>query len=219
MSSSPASGSRRICRSSRRRDGAAAHSVRPQDRGAADRASASRSVKFGQIIGFASQPIAAGDWVHEHNCAWHGHDAFERDYAFLRRHAADRRSAGRAERRRSRAFAAPTARSGTRNYLGILTSVNCSATVAKFMAEAVNRSGILDDYPNIDGVVPFVHGTGCAMDLKRRRLRHPDAHAVGLYVQPQSRRRAAGRARLRGVPDRPHEGSSTASRRATPSRP
>ena len=34
------------------------------------------------------------------------------------------------------------------------------------MAEAINRSGILDDYPTIDGVVPFVHGTGCAMDLK-----------------------------------------------------
>ena len=55
---------------------------------------------------------------------------------------------------------------GTRNYIGILTSVNCSATVAKFMAEAINRSGILDDYPEIDGVVPFVHGTGCGMESR-----------------------------------------------------
>src|SRR6185312_11058311 len=53
-----------------------------------------------------------------------------------------------------------------RNYIGVLTSVNCSATVAKFIAEQVNLSGILDDYPQIDGVVPFVHGTGCGMAAK-----------------------------------------------------
>src|SRR5204862_3779477 len=52
---------------------------------------------------------------------------------------------------------------GTRNYIGILTSVNCSASVARFMAEALNRSGILADYPSVDGVVSFVHGTGCGM--------------------------------------------------------
>ena len=122
--------------------------------------------KFGQIIGFASQPIAAGDWVHEHNCNMGPeHGAFERDYDFC---------AGlqptdfvpEAERATFEGFRRSNGKAGTRNYLGILTSVNCSATVAKFMAEEVNRSGILDDYPTIDGVVPFVHGTGCAMDLK-----------------------------------------------------
>src|SRR5690606_1695297 len=60
-------------------------------------------------------------------------------------------------------YVRPNGRTGTRNYVGILTSVNCSASVAKFIAEAVNRSGILNDYPEIDGVVPFVHGTGCGM--------------------------------------------------------
>jgi altronate hydrolase len=55
---------------------------------------------------------------------------------------------------------------GTRNYLAILTSVNCSASVARFIAREVERSGLLDDYPNIDGVIPLVHGTGCGMDLK-----------------------------------------------------
>ena len=122
--------------------------------------------KFGQIIGFASQPIAAGDWVHEHNCnvgAEHG--AFERDYDFC---------AGlqptdfvpEAERATFEGYRRANGKAGTRNYLGILTSVNCSATVAKFMAQEITRSGVLDDYPTIDGVVPFVHGTGCAMDLK-----------------------------------------------------
>jgi altronate hydrolase len=93
------------------------------------------------------------------------HGAFERDYDFC---------AGlqptdfvpAAERATFEGFRRSNGKAGTRNYLGILTSVNCSATVAKFMAQEITRSGILDDYPTIDGVVPFVHGTGCAMDLK-----------------------------------------------------
>ena len=57
----------------------------------------------------------------------------------------------------------PNGKTGTRNYIGVLTSVNCSASVAKFIAEAFNTSDLLADYPEVDGVVPFVHGTGCGM--------------------------------------------------------
>src|SRR5690606_16319741 len=53
---------------------------------------------------------------------------------------------------------------GTRNYIGVISSVNCSATVARFIAEEVRRSGLLDEYPNIDGIIPLVHGTGCGID-------------------------------------------------------
>jgi altronate hydrolase/galactarate dehydratase len=52
---------------------------------------------------------------------------------------------------------------GTRNYIGILTSVNCSGSVAKFIAEAAEKSGLLDAFPNVDGIVPITHGTGCGM--------------------------------------------------------
>jgi altronate hydrolase len=122
--------------------------------------------KFGQIIGFASQPIAAGDWVHEHNCNMGPeHGAFERDYDFCAG-MQPTEFVPAAERATFDGFRRSNGKAGTRNYLGILTSVNCSATVAKFMAQEITRSGILDDYPTIDGVVPFVHGTGCAMDLK-----------------------------------------------------
>jgi altronate hydrolase len=55
---------------------------------------------------------------------------------------------------------------GTRNYIGIMTSVNCSATVAKFIAEEVNRSGILKDYKNIDGVVALKMDNGCVIDFR-----------------------------------------------------
>ena len=123
-------------------------------------------VKFGQIIGFASQPIAAGDWVHEHNCNMGPeHGAFERDYAFSAA-AQPTEFVPQAERATFEGYRRANGKVGTRNYLGILTSVNCSATVAKFMAEAVNRSGILDDYPEHRRRRAFVHGTGCAMDLK-----------------------------------------------------
>ena len=57
-------------------------------------------------------------------------------------------------------------RAGTRNYLGILTSVNCSATVARYVAREVEKSGMLDDYPNVDGVIALVHGSGCGMASK-----------------------------------------------------
>jgi altronate hydrolase len=115
--------------------------------------------KFGQIIGFASRFIAPGEWVHEHNVAVHD---FTRDYRF-------------AEGARNDEILPPEMRAtfdgyvrangkvGTRNYIGVLTSVNCSASAAKFIADAFNRSDLLDDYPEIDGVVAFVHGTGCGM--------------------------------------------------------
>ncbi len=57
-------------------------------------------------------------------------------------------------------------RVGTRNYIGILTSVNCSGSVARFIAEAAEKSGMLDDFPNVDGIVPIVHSTGCGMSGK-----------------------------------------------------
>ncbi len=116
-------------------------------------------LKFGQIIGFASQPIAAGEWVHEHNVALHD---FERDYQFA---AAAREEAVLPveEQATFAGFRRAGGKAGTRNYVGILTSVNCSATVARYIAEAANRSDLAARFPNVDGVVSFVHGTGCGM--------------------------------------------------------
>ncbi len=121
-------------------------------------------IKFGQIIGFAKEGIAPGDWVHEHNCGMGGPDgSLHHDYAFSEGAVpVDFLPAG--QQATFQGYRRANGSVGTRNYIGILTSVNCSATVAKFMAEEINRSGILDDYPEIDGIVPFVHGTGCAMD-------------------------------------------------------
>jgi len=115
--------------------------------------------KYGQIIGFASKPVVPGDWVHEHNLTMRD---FARDYR-IAEDAKNDEILPPEMRATFEGFVRPNGKTGTRNYIGILTSVNCSATVAKFIAEAVNRSDILTDYPEIDGVAPFVHGTGCGM--------------------------------------------------------
>lgn len=119
-------------------------------------------VKYGQIIGFAKQAIAAGDWVHEHNVYVH---SFERDQ-HMGGEARPTAFVPDSERRTFRGFRRANGRYGTRNYIAVLTSVNCSASAARFIAQAVNTSGILSDYPNIDGVIPLVHGTGCGIDTK-----------------------------------------------------
>jgi altronate hydrolase len=116
--------------------------------------------KFGQIIGFATEDIAPGTHIHTHNC---GFAAFERDYAF----AQDARTEDIlpvSQQATFEGYRRANGRSGTRNYIGVVTSVNCSATVARFIAEAVNRSEMLKDHPSIDGVIPLVHSTGCGID-------------------------------------------------------
>ena len=117
-------------------------------------------LKFGQIIGFASEDILPGTHVHTHNCAF---AAFERDYAFAR-DARNEEILPTSQQATFQGFRRANGRVGTRNYIGVVTSVNCSATVARFIAEAVNRSDLLKDHPSIDGVIPLVHSTGCGID-------------------------------------------------------
>jgi len=115
--------------------------------------------KYGQVIGFASKSIAPGEWVHEHNVTLHD---FARDYRFSAEAKNDEVLPPEL-RATFEGYVRANGKTGTRNYIGVLTSVNCSASVAKFIAEAVSRSGILADYPEIDGIAAFVHGTGCGM--------------------------------------------------------
>ena len=113
--------------------------------------------RYGQMIGVATAPILAGGHVHSHNLGMGDH---RQDHAF----GADCRAIVPAQTPRSfMGYHRADGQVGTRNYLSILTSVNCSGSVARFVAEAVDREGWLADYPGMDGVVPIVHGTGCGM--------------------------------------------------------
>ncbi|MBT9236941.1 altronate dehydratase family protein [Pseudomonas inefficax] len=123
--------------------------------------------RYGQIIGFASQAIDAGEHVHVHNVQM---GDFARDYAF----GVDTRNQPGSEAQ-FQGIVRADGRVATRNYIGILTSVNCSATVARAVADHFRRDihpEVLADYPNIDGVVALTHGAGCAVD--------PSGEALGL---------------------------------------
>ena len=115
--------------------------------------------KYDQIIGFAMEDITPGDHIHTHNCEFR---MFERDYAYSTE-LSDTPFVPEGERRTFEGYVRNTGKVGTRNHIGILTSVNCSATVARYIADTFNSTGRLGDYSNIDGVSAFVHATGCGM--------------------------------------------------------
>ncbi|MGY8960547.1 MAG: UxaA family hydrolase, partial [Alphaproteobacteria bacterium] len=116
-------------------------------------------LKYGQIIGFASAHIAPGEHVHVHNVSM---GEFERDYAYGEG-ANETVMVPEADRATFQGFRREDGRVGTRNYVGIVSSVNCSATASRMIAREIEKRGILDDYPNIDGIVPIVHGAGCCI--------------------------------------------------------
>jgi altronate hydrolase len=141
--------------------------------------------RYNQIIGFATRDIHAGEHVHVHNIAM---GDFDRDYAFC----ADTKPTAYVTRPATfqgivRSDGANAGRVATRNYIGILTSVNCSATVARMIARHFESR--LDAFPNVDGVVALTHKSGCGMasegepmEVLRRTMagyaRHPNFYAV-----------------------------------------
>ncbi len=114
--------------------------------------------RYNQIIGFASRDIAAGEHVHLNNLAMGS--SFERDYAF----GVDAKPTAYAEPPATfMGIVRPDGRVATRNYIGILSTVNCSATVVRGIAEHF-RGAQLAPFANVDGVVALTHGSGCGMD-------------------------------------------------------
>jgi altronate hydrolase len=113
--------------------------------------------RYGQIIGFAKTTVNPGDHVHTHNLAV---GALTLDYAFssdiphVDFVAADARRSFMGYRRAD-------GRSGTRNYIAVISSVNCSAHTVRKIAHAFGPE-LLAAFPNVDGVIPIAHGFGCA---------------------------------------------------------
>lgn len=115
-------------------------------------------LKYGQVIGLATRDIAAGEHIHSHNLA---QSEWERDPAPATEtppapppiHDAKfmgfRRAGGRA---------------GTRNYIAVISTVNCSASVAKYISRRFDAKS-LEDYPNVDGIVAITHQGGCGMSF------------------------------------------------------
>lgn len=114
--------------------------------------------KYGQIIGFASTAIEPGDHVHTHNLKMGN---FSRDHAI----GVDARPVRMVPDEARASFQGIVRNNGgvgTRNYIGVLSTVNCSASVARFITDSFTRE-IIAGFPNVDGVLSLTHGTGCGM--------------------------------------------------------
>jgi altronate hydrolase len=142
--------------------------------------------RYDQIIGHATQAIAPGAHVHTHNLAFAD---------FAREHhvgAGVTPTAMVAKPATFDGIVRDDGRVATRNYIGVLTSVNCSATAARAIADHFRRDvhpEVLAAFPNVDGVVALTHGMGCATDSDGEELavlqrtlagyaRHPNFFAV-----------------------------------------
>jgi len=115
--------------------------------------------RYGQVIGFAKGHISPGEHVHTHNLAMGN---FGRDYQFcadfhpVQLYPPD-------QMRYFQGFARPGGRVGTRNYVAVISSVNCSASVSHYVRDRFRTEAFQRDFPNVDGVVAFTHKGGCAM--------------------------------------------------------
>lgn len=114
--------------------------------------------KYAQLIGYALTDIAVGQHVHDHNLEFRQTNPDYRIGAAVR----TTEFVDAAARATFRGYKRANGKVGTRNYLGIISTVNCSATCCRRIAAHFD-SARLQEYPNVDGVVAFIHGTGCGM--------------------------------------------------------
>jgi altronate hydrolase len=140
--------------------------------------------RYNQIIGFASRPIAAGEHVHTQNLNMGENKGdFSRDYAI----GADVKPAQPLLEATFQGIVRNDGRVATRNYIGILSSVNCSATAARAIADHFSRRtnpAALANFPMVDGVIALTHGTGCGMDSEGEGLRTLQRTLAGYATHP-----------------------------------
>ena len=133
--------------------------------------------RYNQIIGFVFQAIAPGDHVHVHNLAMGN---FERDYAFCEDFVPTDLNPNPAT---FMGIKRSDGRVATRNYLGVVSSVNCSAHVCRLIAKFFSDE-FLSEYPNIDGVVPIHHRTGCGMGADGEPIEYLRRTLGGYAIHP-----------------------------------
>jgi altronate hydrolase len=134
-------------------------------------------LKFGQAIGYAAGNIEPGDHVHVHNVVA---TKPGQDYAF----ATEIHIPPKPETERTfMGFRRPNGTVGTRNYVAVISTVNCSATTAKYVAKELTETD-LSNYPNIDGIVAFVHKEGCALAFNSDDHRQLNRTMAGFANHP-----------------------------------
>ena len=145
-------------------DLAAGESVRVREPIAAGHKLAIRDVaagapvrKYGQVIGFASRAIGAGEWVHVHNLEA---GAFQRDLAFS---ADPPAPLPMVTPRTFPGYLRPDGRVGTRNYVAVVSTVNCSASTSRAISDRFRDGAWRAEFPHVDGVFAITHKGGCGI--------------------------------------------------------
>ena len=138
--------------------------------------------RYGQVIGFASVDIAPGQHVHTHNVVVHQGE-LDLDYAF----SSDVKPVDyvpETERRTFMGYRRADGRAGTRNYVAILASVNCSSTATRRIADHFRDNPIMEQYPNVDGVIGFPTKGGCGAHYGSSYLGQLQRTMAGIVDQP-----------------------------------
>jgi len=135
--------------------------------------------KYGQVIGFATSDISPGEHVHTHNLKA---GDFARDYAV----GSKSRPTNYVDEKDRVSFMGilrPDGRVATRNYIGIMSTVNCSASVVRKISDSFTQEE-LSLFPNIDGVMAICHGMGCGMPQGREGFRYLQQTMSGYVRNP-----------------------------------
>ena len=133
--------------------------------------------KYGQIIGFATKTIPAGAWVHVHNVKA---DLFDRDYAFATEHPV----LPRVEPRTFEGYLRPDGRVGSRNYIAVISTVNCSASTSRYIADRFRDNAWRKEFPNVDGVFAITHKGGCAVPFEGQDHKTLERVLAGFATHP-----------------------------------
>ena len=112
--------------------------------------------RYGNIIGFATAPIAIGDHIHTHNLGYQELNANEIHPEFVAPRSTKHATAN------FHGYARPDGRAGTRNYIAVVAASNCAAHTSELIAESFANETLP---PNVDGIVAFPHGEGCGQAM------------------------------------------------------
>lgn len=112
-------------------------------------------LRYGALIGFTTAPVPAGSWVHVHNLAVPAESGRREAQVIAPWPVVD-------DGRTFLGYPRPRGRAGTRNYIAVIATVNCATHVVTRITRHFTPE-VLAAYPNVDGVVPIVHGSGCAL--------------------------------------------------------
>ena len=143
-------------------------------------ASGEEIIKYGNVIGVASQNISFGDHVHTQNVAM---TESQRNNVYTN-NVREEDTLPITQRSVFQGYKRADGGVGTRNYVGIVTSVNCNASAAKLLVKEAEKSGILDQFPGVDGIVPIVHGAGCCIGTNDEAFRKLQRAIWGYATHP-----------------------------------